>query len=71
MQERSLAKKANKVEKMKLQKAGHRAWEDVQELGRLVRAVLCVCVCVCVWTQLLLCSPQRPALNTASLVAGA
>ena len=32
-----LEKKANKVEKMKLAKAGHKAWEDVQTLGQLVR----------------------------------
>ena len=37
MQARVLEKKANKVEKMKLAKAGHKAWEDVQTLGQLVR----------------------------------
>ena len=36
-QERTLAKKANKVEKMKLKKGGQRAWEDVQALGQAVR----------------------------------
>lgn len=37
MQERALAPKANKVEKMKATKCGSSAWQNVSDLGELIR----------------------------------
>jgi hypothetical protein len=37
MQERALAKKANKIEKLKNKKGGHAMWGEVHELGQLIR----------------------------------
>ena len=37
IQMRALNKKANKIEKLKNKKGGHAAWEDVHELGQLIR----------------------------------
>lgn len=37
IQMRALDKKANKIEKLKNKKGGHAAWEDVHELGQLIR----------------------------------
>lgn len=38
LQLRSMAKKANKAEKVKNQKGGHKMWTEVSELGELIRA---------------------------------
>lgn len=35
---RALAKKANKTEKIKNEKGGHRMWSEVSELGEMIRA---------------------------------
>ncbi|DBA73603.1 TPA: hypothetical protein ACH3X1_011245 [Trebouxia sp. C0004] len=35
--ERALAKKANKIEKLKNKKGGHAMWGEVHELGQLIR----------------------------------
>ena len=37
LQAKALAKKANKAEKTKNKKAGSRMWDEVHELGELVR----------------------------------
>ena len=46
LQLRALDKKANKIEKLKNKKGGHKMWQEVHELGALIRysnlALCCV-----------------------------
>lgn len=40
LQIRALDKKANKIEKLKNKKGGHNMWNEVHELGQLIRYTL-------------------------------